>query len=372
MKTPRILLGALLALAATALTMGVAPSAQAAGTTSNTYTWYDFPAGTPGLHQVSWETTVLTDPGRSSHVFWSHQFNFTGTTSGAYTGMQTNGPGQTPVFLFSVWDATETKAGSDGSWCETFGNEGVGESCRINYDWTPGYTYRFTVADEGDQWFGATVTEVQTGISFKLGSIRALGATISPSGMVDWTEYYEWNSSTSTCENQPYSQARFGLPQGDGVTATIASTPTNGNCGAMAVSQAVDGGSLQTLSIGNSVRAQVTGPDGVVLAGAPGHDGAAKAAAPDSTSDHQFWVYSHDDTLQLADSGRCLYDDGSGNVTVQTCDGTAATHWTVADGTLVNAATGNCLTARPKSKKLASEPCNGSLAPRWEVPTRRS
>ncbi|MEK8143227.1 hypothetical protein NKH18_16870 [Streptomyces sp. M10(2022)] len=55
------------------------------------------------------------------NVFWSHQFGFT-QGSGAYTGMQSNG-GQQRTFLFSLWDATEARAGSEGSYCLDFGGE---------------------------------------------------------------------------------------------------------------------------------------------------------------------------------------------------------------------------------------------------------
>ena len=45
--------------------------------------------------------------------------------------MQTNADQTRNLFLFSVWDVTEARVGSAGSWCERFGGEGEGMSCRI-------------------------------------------------------------------------------------------------------------------------------------------------------------------------------------------------------------------------------------------------
>ncbi len=87
--------------------------------------------------------------------------------------MQTNGRSDTNLFLFSVWDVTEARAGSAGSWCDRFGGEGEGMSCRIWHRWTAGQTYRFHYRSEGSGWWGMTVTNTATGTSFKLGSIES-------------------------------------------------------------------------------------------------------------------------------------------------------------------------------------------------------
>ncbi|MET8517022.1 DUF3472 domain-containing protein [Streptomyces sp. NPDC005077] len=148
--TLRHLFGTTLATTAAAALalLGVAGPTHAAdiGTTPGTYTNYSF-SGAPVLTEVTWSTTVLHDPGYTANVFWSHQFGFN-QGNGAYLGMQSNG-GSSRVLLFSVWDVSEATAGSTGSWCQSFGGEGEGMSCRMNLDWTAGHTYSFKVAAEG-------------------------------------------------------------------------------------------------------------------------------------------------------------------------------------------------------------------------------
>ncbi|RZS32461.1 hypothetical protein EV193_11295 [Herbihabitans rhizosphaerae] len=119
---------------------------------------YGFPGGTTELTDVTWSTTPEYDPGYQSNIFWSHQFGFN-KGEGAYIGMRSNG-GKPRTFLFSVWNATDTT----------------------------------------------------TGVALKLGSIRNAATAISTGGMVDWTEYFEWNDPRANCYDQPGSAARFGLP----------------------------------------------------------------------------------------------------------------------------------------------------------------
>ncbi|MEU1346222.1 ricin-type beta-trefoil lectin domain protein [Streptomyces sp. NPDC005775] len=359
--------------------------AAALGTTPGTYTNYSF-AGAPVLTDVTWSTTVLHDPGYRANVFWSHQFGFD-KGSGAYFGMQSNG-GSKRTLLFSVWDVSEAKTGSSGSWCLNFGGEGEGMSCRMNLDWTAGHRYTFEVAAEGDGWFGATVADTVTGASYKLGSIRTPAAAISPSGMVDWTEYFEWNNSRSTCYDQPFSDARFGVPTGNGgtVTGAVASTSSSDNaCAPMTRIDTAAGSTVQNLAVGNSVRGAVTGPAGKCLDAFGGvADGVVADLYTCSGSANQAWVKAADGTLRLP-SDYCLSAEGTGNgaaVRVRDCAGTGAggavtdpaRQWTYKATThaLVNKASGRCLdvpgSETANGTALGLWDCHGGANQQWNVP----
>lgn len=369
-----------------ALGGAVAP-AQAAtiGTTPGTYTNYAF-SGSPTLTDVTWSTTVQTDPGFSSQVFWSHQFGFD-VGNGAYIGMQSNG-GSSRVFLFSVWDATEATAGSTGTWCQTFGGEGTGESCRMNLNWTAGHTYTFTVAAEGSGWFGATVKDTTAGTSYKLGSVKTPATAIATTGMVDWTEYFEWNDPRATCYDQPFSAARFGLPTGNGgtVTATVSGTSNNGNaCASMTRTDTVAGATVQNLAIGNSVRGAVTGLASKCVDAYGGvSDGTAADLYDCSGGVNQAWVRAADGTLRLR-SNYCLAAGGTtanSAVLVRDCAGTgtggavtdASKLWTYNTTTkaMVNQASGLCLDVPGSNSAngtaLIVYTCTGNPNQQWTLP----
>ncbi|WP_406091493.1 ricin-type beta-trefoil lectin domain protein [Streptomyces sp. NBC_01013] len=387
--TLRHLFGTIAATAAAAALalLGTAAPTQAAGigTTPGTYTNYSFP-GAPKLTDVTWSTTVLHDPGYQANVFWSHQFGFD-QGNGAYIGMQSNG-GKSRVLLFSAWDVSEAKAGSTGSWCQGFGGEGEGMSCRMNLAWTAGHRYTFKVAAEGDGWFGATVADTTTGASYKLGTIKTPATAISPNGMVDWTEYFEWNDSRANCYDQPFSDARFGTPTGNGgaVTGAVSGTSNSGNaCASTTRTDVVAGSTVQNLAIGNSVRGPVTGLGGKCADAAGGvSNGAVADLYTCSGGANQAWVRAADGTLRLP-SDYCLTAGGTGNgaaVRVRDCAGTGtggavtdpARQWTYNSSThtLVNKASGRCLdvpgSATADGTPLGLWDCHGGANQQWNVP----
>lgn len=385
--TPRHLSAATLATAAALTLLGVAAPTQAAdiGTTPGTYTHYSF-SGTPKLTDVTWSTTVLHDPGHTANVFWSHQFGFD-QGNGAYVGMQTNG-GADRVMLFSVWDTSEARAGTAGSWCQGFGGEGEGMSCRMKIDWSAGHMYTFTVAAEGGGWFGATVKDTTSGTSYKLGAVKTPATAVSPAGMVDWTEYFEWNDSRATCYDQPFSDARFGVPTGNGgaVTGAVSSTSNSGNaCASMTRTDTATGSTVQNLAIGNSVRGAVTGLAGRCVDAAGGvSDGAVAELYGCTGGTNQSWVKAADGTLRLP-SDHCLTAEGTGNgaaVRVRDCAGTGsggkvtdpARQWTYDTAThaLVNKASGRCLDVpggdSTSGTALELWDCQGGANQRWSTP----
>jgi hypothetical protein len=345
------------------------PALAFASNTPGSYTHYAFDPGVTGFDAVDFGITVQTDPGYRANVFWSHQFDLVGG-QGGYTGMQSNG-GDKRTFLFSLWDATEAKAGSAGSYCVSFGGEGVGRSCRLKHDWQAGHTYRFHLAFEGDRWLGVTVTDATTGQSFKLGSIRAKADSIAPKGMVDWTEYFEWNSPLADCNTQPYSSARFDLPRGDGgrTVAHVTKMEASKSCTSYTDIAGASGGSVQRNGIGNSLRGSVV--DGMHRCLAAANDGklASAVVEPCAGQEMQAWVYAVDQSLRL-ENNHCLSvpPGPGGKVVVAVCSGGPLQQWVERGGQLQNRANGFCLTASATQAPLMTQACKGGSAQSWQLP----
>ncbi|GLQ97327.1 DUF3472 domain-containing protein [Dyella mobilis] len=343
------------------------PAIALASNTPGSYTHYAFDPAVKGMQAVDFGITVQTDPGYRANVFWSNQFSLVGG-QGGYTGMQSNG-GDKRMFLFSLWDATEAKPGSAGSYCLSFGGEGVGRSCRMAHAWKAGHRYRFHLAFEGDRWLGVTVTDTTTGQSFKLGSIRAKVDEISPKGMVDWTEYFEWNSPLADCNTQPYASAQFDLPSGDDghAMAHVANTEASKSCTSYTAIDRTAAGSVQRNGIGNSLRGAVTNGSGQCAAVAKN----AKTAVARScrSDDGQAWVYAIDHTLRLQNN-TCLgvASDQSANVTSSACTGGPSQQWEAAAGQLKSRANGRCLTSSTDGAPLTVQACKGGSAQSWQLP----
>lgn len=344
-----------------------------ASNTPGSYTHYAFDPSAGDLKSVDFGMTVESDPGYRANVFWSNQFSLVGG-QGGYTGMQSNG-GEKRMFLFSLWNATEAKPGSSGSYCLDFGGEGVGKSCRMAHEWQAGHTYRFYLAFEGDQWLGVTVTDMATHQSFKLGSIRANANDISPRGMVDWTEYFEWNAANSACNNQPYSRAVFALPSGDDgrAIASISAMQPSKSCASYTEVVRTANGSVQRNAIGNSSRGPVSGEGGRCMEARQGPDGRAPVVAVACHgSVGQAWVYAVDRTLRLEDN-TCLdvVPGATAMVVTSKCTGDAGQQWDAADGQLRNSRSGLCLAAPPAGAPLTMRACSGMPAQHWQLPSNR-
>jgi hypothetical protein len=358
------LLRSLLALLSVAL-----PLTAFASNTPGSYTHYAFDPGVTGLDAVDFGITVQTDPGYRANVFWSNQFSLS-KAQGGYTGMQSNG-GDKRMFLFSLWNATEAKPGTPGSYCLDFGGEGVGKSCRMAHEWQAGHTYRFHLAFEGDRWLGVTVTDLTTKQSFKLGSIRAQTDKISPTGMVDWTEYFEWNSPLADCNTQPYASALFDLPSGNGghAMAHISKTEASKSCTAYTEVTKTANGSVQRNGIGNSVRGPVVDATHRCAAAQSSKQAAAIAESCKS-SEGQAWVYPVDHTLRL-ENNTCLgvIDSAqSSNVVVSACTGDRSQQWQEKNNALQNSSNGLCLTSSAIGAPLMVQACHGGSAQSWRLP----
>ena len=341
-----------------ALTMGASFTA-AATYVPGSYVYWNFD-GVTGLSDVAYTVTVTRDPGHAAKVFWSNQVDFSNGV-GAYAGMQSNGGAQR-MFLFSVWDVTEAVPGA-GSWCQAFGGEGVGMSCRRWGDWKEGDTYEFHYVAEGNGWWGLTVTNLSDNTSFKLGSIKVGSDTMKP-GSISWTEYFRWNDTASSCESEPFSRARFDAPLGNGgsVAARITGTDIKPECPASSTVTTTGGHAVQTNAIGNSIMGTIAGSGGNCLDVANGK----VISYPCHSGDNQQWVFAHDDTLRANDYS-CAIVSGHSSVRAGSCTSSRRT-WRV-DGTqLIERSTGKCLTAGGNGVTVAA--CNGSTSQQWSVPAR--
>ena len=72
---------------------------------------------------------------------------------GGYTGLQRGGSRYDRQLQFSVWDApghgdAELIEKASDVLCKTFGGEGTGVACALEYPWTVGETYRFEITEE--------------------------------------------------------------------------------------------------------------------------------------------------------------------------------------------------------------------------------
>lgn len=353
-----------------------APAAVAdTGNTPGTYTYYSFPSGTGSLHDATWTTTPAYDPGYTSDIFWAHQFQLDSQQT-AYIGMQSNG-GSPRLLLFSVWGATDSKPGP-GSTCSSFSEGSDGQSCRAHLDWQAGHTYRFAVTSVGQGWFDGSVTDATSGSTIDLGSVKTTAAGISPAGMVDWTEYFEWNDPRSTCYDQPGSTVTMGLPQGNGgaVTASVSGTSvTNDPCKPMSQVDTTPRGSIQRNDTGNTARGSVQNGQSCLSATVGPRDGARTAMSTCAATTDRAWVYAADRTLRMK-SNYCLADQNS-TALVRDCAGAPgdgkvtdpAKQWTYdpVARTLRNQQSARCLTAAPDGT-TTTQACTGGAGQVWSLP----
>jgi hypothetical protein len=344
-------------------------TASAVGVTPGTYVNYTF--DTPSLTQAEFRMTIQTAPGRAN-VYWSNQFGFTTADVGGYTGMQTHRDGG-GMFLYSLWNSTDWRVGDAGTYCIQFNEDGTGGSCRLDRAPTPGHTYAFAVASEGSGWYGVTVRDLTAGTSFKLGSLQTgAGNTISTSGMVSWTEYFDWNNDRATCADEPYSKLTMTAPTSGTQTAHF--TGSSESTGCAADSQVTIAGSTATQEngIGNSSSGEIRANGNCLdVSGGSSTNGTAILLYGCTGGDNQNWVHSEDGSVRALFSCLDASATQAGAVILYGCHGGANQAWTKnADGTLRNNASGLCLTAPASSgNPVTVTSCTGGANQRWTLPT---
>ena len=99
---------------------------------------------------------------------------------GGYTGLQRCGSQYDRQLQFSVWNVpnvggAEVIRRGQGVRCRTFGGEGTGQACELNYPWKLGSTYRFEVTEaelNGGSALTLYVTDVAAGDRRFVGTLR--------------------------------------------------------------------------------------------------------------------------------------------------------------------------------------------------------
>lgn len=173
---------------------------------ANTYVDVNF----PGENYTSreWEFTPLSEEGKG--YFWAYQQGFV-SGDGFYVGLQDPTKGNNKLVLFSVWQALFAMPidQTNGSWCQTFGGEGEGYSCRINYNWVLGRKYMYRVEQVAPSWWGAWIKDTVTGTEDAIGKIQvpnSWGGLTQTS--VVWTEYFG-GVKFQNCNEIPYAKGKW-------------------------------------------------------------------------------------------------------------------------------------------------------------------
>ena len=174
-------------------------------------TWY---WGNP-TEAIAFPFSVVDD---ATTTFWASQFHE------GYIGIQTLDDGE-KLALFSIWDATEAEPGDPNTWCQPFGGEGVGYSCRSkSFSWQPGVLYTARV-ERRDGWIRGSLSG--GGKTLVLGSIK--GDHLPDLGAQTTNFIEQWGFGV-TCETAPVASAIFYPPLVDGSAATPASGHVNEKC----------------------------------------------------------------------------------------------------------------------------------------------
>ena len=139
----------------------------------------------------------------------------------------------------------------------------------------------------------------------------------------------------------------------------------------------VDGGTVRTDGIGNSLRGPVTGLGGKVVDGSRNVSGDPAILYGPTGGANQAWTLGGDGALHLADNGLCLdlKDGGTANgtpVILWDCSGGANQQWRYENGTPRNPVSGRCLDV-PDGNAADGTPvavwdCDGAANQKWTVP----
>jgi hypothetical protein len=175
--------------------------------------WYDWPTV---LFDSNFTLKIETDPGIGTAYYWSHYFIFanskgegTGSRSG-YMGLQT--AENRKIAIFSIWNALA----AEGEACETFGGEGIGYHCLVDFNFSNGGSYtlfvRSLAGDSTGDWWEGSVKDLSTGQE------RIIGRIKSPpgSGGIKTSSFFdEYYSTIAGCIALAEAKVRFFGLQGN-------------------------------------------------------------------------------------------------------------------------------------------------------------
>ena len=186
-------------------------------------TYSSFQMRANSLYNIDMPLKINVDPGPGTARFFAEQLQIGSYT--AYIGLQTdmrqpNGRVEKGA-IFSIWNATSATSGSPGSWCQTFGGEGVGYSCRMPYSWTAGTTYRLRVWQLASDTLGAFIKDMTTNYEVYLGAIKIPSKrSLLQSGLTTFTEYY--GGDFAACNDLKLSRVTWGMPTGNNASISSA------------------------------------------------------------------------------------------------------------------------------------------------------
>jgi hypothetical protein len=183
-------------------------------------TYSTFRINSNSLYNIDMPLKINVDPGPGTARFFAEQLSIGPYTT--YMGLQTDmrmpngqvGKGA----IFSIWNATGAQSGSPGSWCQTFGGEGVGYSCRIPYYWSAGNTYRLRIWQISRNSWAAFIKDLTSGIEVQLGTITIPARYYLQGGISTFTEYY--GGTFPSCNSLKLSRVTWGMPVGNNSTLT--------------------------------------------------------------------------------------------------------------------------------------------------------
>jgi hypothetical protein len=153
-------------------------------------------------------------PRTANSSFWPLVWDWKGSDSGGYLGLQQQGDGKQNV-RFSIWDA---KA-AEGPNCRTFDGEGLGYTCvrNLTIDTEKFYRYRlYRLTTEPDgQWWGGWLIETDAKgalVEHYIGRIKAPAGTrsVDPGQINNFVEYF--GDAVRRCKNVPLSIAGLAPP----------------------------------------------------------------------------------------------------------------------------------------------------------------
>jgi hypothetical protein len=179
------------------------------------------------IQKMEVDMKFTDDPGDGVPYFYANQFTLVDSSSpavrstGGYLGLQGNvaGSGHKGV-MFSMWGDNNSYTNGSAS-CNNNGNEGLGTSCAMTYNWVAGKTYRFRLENNGLN-YKAYVTDTSTQTETYIATIVASpqGSAPSPVGIGldigQWIEYYGNGQISDGCATFAYAKLHWSTPSGNG------------------------------------------------------------------------------------------------------------------------------------------------------------
>ena len=152
----------------------------------------------------------------SSNIYWESGWHWDNIPDGGYGGIQASGylaNGEiSDLAIFSIWNAINAVPGPEGG-CLPFGGEGVGFSCRVKVDLKAGNRYELNFSTDksrGDNWWVASVKEIDRGITKIVGSIETKYFNAKAS---NWNNFIEYWGQEVPCNAVGLASAKFYTPK---------------------------------------------------------------------------------------------------------------------------------------------------------------